>query len=750
MRKAPPSPVKPAAFGPQDAWFVLAKRKWMVVLPALAGFGAAAAVFHTRQPLYESQAKLLVRYVLTRDSVDSFETHATPGGGRVDPVTQTEIEILTSMDLALEVAGKLAAKGSTTTPDAPPDTAAAGILARLKVSPGQSNKVLSLTYADDEPRRARTVLREIVDRYFEKHLDIHRSAAAFDLIAHQASEARVRMEETERDLNRLRTESGILSLADATGALSSQRARTQDDLMKAKAELAETRAGVQAMEEALGRATASAPPVAEPTNAGDRPPPSVAGEYRTILELLEFLRKRELELQVKFKPGNRLLDLNERQLASCEARRRELLELHPALANEADASRPDGDGNDPQRALFAAKARLAAVASRIEVYESHLREIAALFAGQYATGARIDELERRRQMEETEYRNLETNLKNARVDQTLDPSRMPNITVVQHPTEAVRRFDRKSDKLILGLACGGVALGLALAFARELLFNRKVERPVEIQTRLQLPLLISIPHIRRRERGGLLLDHGNHALPGAESAGPAPGRTSVIPATDAQPTETRHGHFILPYTETIRDRILFNFEVNGITHKPKLLAVTGLSAQAGTSTIAAGLARSFSEIPGAKVLLVDLSSNHPEEHPLFGEVPRHSLKAALRLAAGESFRHSPRRIYYASANAERDGGEGPLSPIHLHELMPRLQDCGYDYIIFDMPSIDRTGRTLTMAGMMDKVLLVLDAGNTSRDALMWGYSELVKGRADVSCVFNKAREHGPAWIRDRP
>lgn len=744
----PPNP--PSAtpgFGVQDALFVLRKRKWMILLPALAGLGAAAAVFHTRQPLYESQAKLLVRYVLTRESTDSFESHSAPGGGRVDPVTQTEIEILTSMDLALEVADSLDPDSAGATP---PNETAAGILAGLKVAPGQSNKVLNLLYADEDPRRSQTVLREIVERYFEKHLDIHRSAAAFDLIARQATEARERMEKTEQELNQLRTGSGILSLADATGALSTQRARTQDDLMQARAELAERQAGVHAMEEAL-RATHATPPSTGASTEGDAPPPAVAAEYRTLLELLEFLQKRELELQVKFKPGNRLLTLNQQQLASCETRRRDLLALHPALAADSTAVNPAGT-SDPSRSLLTEKAKLAAIASKIEVYESHLREIAALFSAQYATGARIDELERRRQMEETEYRTLETNLKNARVDQTLDPSRMPNITVVQHPTKPVRRFDRKSDKLILGLAGGGLALGLALALVWEILFDRKVSRPVEIQTRLQLPLLMSIPHIRKRERGGLLLDHAATPLLPGSTATTATTNELIVPAGATTPMDRRTGHFILPYTDTIRDRIIFNFEVNQITHKPKLLAVTGLSGEAGTSTIAAGLARSFSEIPGAKVLLVDLSSHHPQDHPLFGEVPRHSLKTALRLASDSSFRSNPRNIYYASAGQGRDpGGTGDnaFSPIHLHEMLPRLQGCGYDYIIFDMPAIDRTSRTLTMAGMMDKVLLVLDAENTGRDALMWGYSELIKGRADVSCIFNKAREHNPSWIQGR-
>ena len=63
-----------------------------------------------------------------------------------------------------------------------------------------------------------------------------------------------------------------------------------------------------------------------------------------------------------------------------------------------------------------------------------------------------------------------------------------------------------------------------------------------------------------------------------------------------------------------------------------------------------------------------------------------------------------------------------------------------------MPVIDQTSRTLTMAGLMDKVLLVLDAENTSRDALSWGYSELMKGKADVSCIFNKTRSHAPSWV----
>jgi hypothetical protein len=47
---------------------------------------------------------------------------------------------------------------------------------------------------------------------------------------------------------------------------------------------------------------------------------------------------------------------------------------------------------------------------------------------------------------------------------------------------------------------------------------------------------------------------------------------------------------------------------------------------------------------------------------------------------------------------------------------------------------------------MDKVVLVLDAENTDREDLKCGYAELMRGKADVSCVFNKARNNAPRWV----
>ena len=739
MQKSPQKSPS-AGFGIDDILYILFKHKWKIIILSLLGFAASAFIHVNRKPLYQSQAKLLVRYVLNRNTVDDRSLIEQAGAG--GQVINAEIEILTSQDVALSVAEAVGvdkllpeAGGRASLPDG-----AGTILANLEVSAIPGFNVIHINYSNPDPEMSVGVLEEFVRQYFIRHLEIHRSAAAFDLVAAQAEEVRLKLKQTEDELDKLRTESGITTLAEATGALSNQRAKTQEDLMQAKADLAEQTARLRALEKSSGLVSASEDAGAE--NAPKQIPPHIVTEYKTLLDVISILQKRDLELRLKFKPGNRLITLNQQQSADYEAKRRAMVARYPELVTEAALLERDAD--NPQWDLLGEKARLASLTAKVEVFNRHLEEIKEQFNEQYTIGAKIEALERRKQMEDAEYRSLESNLKSAKIDQTLDPSRMPNITMVQNPTQPVKTYDKMVQKVVLGLAGAGMAFGLGLAFLIELLFDRRVKRPVEIQAKLQLPLLMSIPFIRRKERGGFMLgnESGTPRIGGGAAAGTQLAREASSPAG-----LRKASHFILPYAETIRDRIIFNFEVNNVTHKPKLVAVTGLSEGAGASTIAAGLAKSFSEINGAKVLLVDLSSFHPEENPIFGEVPRHSLNGALQLARNNKFREAPQNLYYASATARRDdSGLTTFSPLHLYELMPHLQASEFDYIIFDMPPVDQTSRTLTMAGLMDKVLLVLDAENTSRDALKWGYSELVKGRADVSCIFNKTKSHAPGWL----
>ena len=56
-----------------DILYVLFKHKWKILLCAAIGIGAAAAVFSLSPPAYESQAKLLVRYVVDTSAIDQVD-----------------------------------------------------------------------------------------------------------------------------------------------------------------------------------------------------------------------------------------------------------------------------------------------------------------------------------------------------------------------------------------------------------------------------------------------------------------------------------------------------------------------------------------------------------------------------------------------------------------------------------------------------------------------------------------------------
>ena len=74
-----------------------------------------------------------------------------------------------------------------------------------------------------------------------------------------------------------------------------------------------------------------------------------------------------------------------------------------------------------------------------------------------------------------------------------------------------------------------------------------------------------------------------------------------------QVVSLEHNPSLHPFCEALRDRLIVYFEVNNLTHKPKLVAVTSANRGAGVSSIAAGLAASLSETGDGNVLLVDMN-----------------------------------------------------------------------------------------------------------------------------------------------
>src|SRR5262249_12918244 len=199
----------------------------------------------------------------------------------------------------------------------------------------------------------------------------------------------------------------------------------------------------------------------------------------------------------------------------------------------------------------------------------------------------------------------------------------------------------------------------------------------------RIPLLLAIPDFGSNGNRLRLRDAGDD-LETVREGGEG---ENMVPETA--------GELLKPFCEAIRDRLGLYFEMNQMTHKPKLVAVAGLSKNAGASTLAAGLAATLSDGGDGKVLLFDK----------------------------------------------------PVAPKRFYHLLSEFKASDLDYIIFDMPSLGDNSATFPVAGFMDKVLLVVEAEKSSREAIKRAYSRLA-AKVDVSVIFNKNRSYGPKWLEE--
>ena len=81
------------------------------------------------------------------------------------------------------------------------------------------------------------VLNELVNRYFTKHLEVHRSAGAFDFVSQQTDQVRSRLNQTEDALKALKAKAGILDLKESTAGLTTQAGKMEDELRNAEGDL---------------------------------------------------------------------------------------------------------------------------------------------------------------------------------------------------------------------------------------------------------------------------------------------------------------------------------------------------------------------------------------------------------------------------------------------------------------------------------------------------------------------------------
>jgi len=134
MQKSTSTAAKPS-FGIQDILYVLFKHKWKIAFLGTMGIAAAAGLYLTTKPVYKSEAKLLINYVLQRDALDDHEAQIEAGGRSGEQVVNTELEIMRSLNVSASVVDSIGVDRILGVTGGLRDDAAAVVLAGLEFKP---------------------------------------------------------------------------------------------------------------------------------------------------------------------------------------------------------------------------------------------------------------------------------------------------------------------------------------------------------------------------------------------------------------------------------------------------------------------------------------------------------------------------------------------------------------------------------------------------------------------------------------
>ena len=709
-----------------DIYYVLFRQKWVILGCLAAGLLVGLIVFFAQTPLFWSEAKLMVRYVTSTRSVESLgsQTKSTDYGG--ESVINSELEIMSSHDLCEEVAKRVGpekllgkGKGSNVT------SAAEVVFNGLTLDNPRRSNIIRVRFSHTDPTLCQVVLNELIEEYFKRHKKIHRTGRNDEgILSVESTDILNRIRENEEELQRLHRKAGVVSVTESKNNLASELAGLRQKYFGVESDLAGLRAE-------LGTA-----PVTKPETNGVEVslPVAKATEYKVVLARLDSMRQREFALTTTYTDLEPQVVNIRQQIADQEKKKAALEKEFPNLLTlpvtlPQNALGPLEARPNPRR-LISLEATLAIISNQMAVVRTELAVIDGLETA-------IADVQRKLTANNQNYQYVAAGLRAAEFDDKMADAKMSNIQPIQTPSPPAPNVSQRL-KLVVGTFAAFLFAGLGLAFFIEMFVDHTIRKASEIESKLKLPLFLSIPKLGLNGHAKLL------PFPGPKEEQDDLDEKTGLPAvaTDLHQTWDAE-HPLRRYIDGVRDATLTHF--GGDPHKPKLIGITSCGGNAGVTSIAAGLAGALSETGDGNVLLLNLNYEAEAAHPFYRGELACGLADALELdkrVNGKVLQN----LYVATAGNPNDPATQSL-PKQLARIVPKLRVCDYDYIVFDLPPTTPTTMTARLAGMMDLVILVVESEKDTQESVKQASRLLARSKAPVSAVLNKVRDPVPKWLQ---
>jgi len=708
----------------RDLYYIFFRHKWKLILVFLAVVVIVAVFTFSAADIYRSEAKLLV--LIGRESV-TLDPTATTGpiiavGRSLESEVNTEMEILKSRENAENVVnsigpeafqvGKAEAPSNllerlgVSVPLSGRDRAVLSVIENLDVevvegSRGSSSKIIGVSYEAQSPKLAQQVLTKLIDSYMEKHIAVHRTPGSYQFFTEQVGQSRSKLEQSEKELENLKSQTGISSLAEQRGVILDRIGTLQTEIDSAEAALASSNAKVQSLQQNL----ADTPELVVTGTTVGLPNAAVDAMRATLYGM----QLTEQDLVSKFEPDSRQVQDVRRQIAAAQA----LLDREQQQRSTVTRGL-NTNYMEMQSTLLTEQTNVSSLNAQVETLKKMLVDAEAKLKVLTDSEGKITALTREIEIQEANYRKYSENLEQARIDNALENEKISNINLVQPATLPIKPVGpHKARNLLVGFLVG-IFLSIAIALFSEYL-DHSIKTPEEVEERLLLPTLACIPKVR----------------------------TSRISSAENWDIPVR----IREHYESLKEQLLLGQK--GSKKEPRVLAIAGSHDDEGASTVAANLAATLARLGDGQVLLIDADLRHPSVHQIFES--RLSPGLTDILANGHSIEGvivpSPVKNLHILSTGTIDGNLSEIFDSDAFIDLFKSIKKDYRFVVIDLPAVNEASWAVRLARLSDGVGLVVEAGRSRWEVVQRTKELLAQSNANViGVVINKRRFYIPRWL----
>jgi polysaccharide biosynthesis transport protein len=654
-------------------WRVLVRRRWTVAGVFAAAVLATLVATVRQTPIYAATASIIIDLsapkVLNNKDVQEVVETGTSGYWSSKEYFETQYKVLTSRAVAqrviekLQLAKDLRFLGLDHLKDEAKIAEELALLDpagelqdRLSVIPVKDSRVVRIQLEDRDPKWAATLANAVADAYIAESLSVRSTTtqSASDWLEQQLADLETRLAGSADALFKFKQEHDIVSTSweDRQSIQSQSMVAINDALTKERIHKAQ----LQARNEEMRRAV---------ENLADDP--------LSDGTLLSSLNSAVPELKVRYLEAK----------VECADVAAKYLENHPkveACAAKIAAAKTNLD-REVRGTLNAADREYQASIQTERKLEKLLGQAKADSFGLNQFEKEYLELKRSHDNNQRLYEMVLSRLKETAVTGMLQMSNVRVLDRAEPPDRPVK--PRPVRNLALAVLLG-LAGGVGLAFLLETL-DTTVSTREQVEERLGVPFLGIIPSIAESPEGG------KREL--AVTAAPQSAAAECL--------------------RSIRTNLLFMSP-----EKPlRTMLVTSSGPSEGKTTTAAALAATMAG-GGNRVLLVDADMRRPRVHKVFGMQSGTGL-SALILGEG-TLEQAISRTAIPNLDVLPCGPVPPNPAELLHtaafaKLLAQMAGT-YDRVVIDSPPAGVVADAIVISTHVDGTLMVLKAGQTSRDA----------------------------------